>query len=69
LAFSWETGLRLWAQIVVDITASNFVEAAEHQNYLERCLKDIQKRYPMASLQMRERRERRHRPADAAKGT
>ena len=52
--------MRLRAQIVVDIDAADYVEAAEHQNLLQRYLKDIQDRYPDASLTMRERRERRH---------
>jgi hypothetical protein len=51
--------MRLRAQIVVDIDAGDYVEAAEHQNILQRYLKDIQARYPEASLTMRERRERR----------
>ena len=51
--------MRLRAQIVVDIDAGDYVEAAEHQNLLQQCLKEIQVRYPDASLTMRERRERR----------
>lgn len=52
--------MRLRAQIVVDIDAGDYVEAAEHQSTLQRFLQDIQTRYPGASLSMRERRERRH---------
>lgn len=52
--------MRLRAQIVVDIDAGDYVEAAEHQSLLQGYLKDIQARYPDASLTMRERRERRH---------
>jgi len=52
--------MRLRAQIVVDIDADDYVEAAEHQNTLQRYLTDIQSRYPNASLSMRERRERKH---------
>lgn len=52
--------MRLRAQIVVDIDAGDYVEAAEHQNSLQRYLAEIQARYPHASLTMRERRERRH---------
>ena len=51
--------MRLRAQIVVDIDAGDYVEAAEHQNLLQQYLKEIQLRYPDASLTMRERRERR----------
>jgi hypothetical protein len=52
--------MRLRAQIIIDIDAGDYVEAAEHQNVLQRYLKEIQTRYPAASLTMRERRERRH---------
>jgi hypothetical protein len=52
--------MRLRAQIVVDIDAGDYVEAAEHQRLLQQYLEDIQARYPDASLTMRERRERRH---------
>jgi hypothetical protein len=52
--------MRLRAQIVVDIDAGDFVEAAEHQNALRSYLAEIQARYPAASMTMRERRERRH---------
>lgn len=52
--------MRLRAQIVIDIDAGDYVEAAEHQNTLQHYLRDIQAQYPDASLTMRERRERRH---------
>jgi hypothetical protein len=52
--------MRLRAQIVVDIDAGDYVEAAEHQSALQHYLEEIQERYPNASLSMRERRERRH---------
>ena len=52
--------MRLRAQIIVDIDAGDYVEAAEHQNTLLRYLRDIKAQYPDASLTMRERRERRH---------
>lgn len=52
--------MRLRAQIIVDIDADDYVEAAEHQSALQRHLSDIQAQYPGASLTMRERRERRH---------
>lgn len=52
--------MRLRAQIIVDIDADDYVEAAEHQSTLQRYLTEIQARYPSASLSMRERRERRH---------
>lgn len=52
--------MRLRVQIVVDIDAGDYVEAAEHQSALQRHLRNIQAQYPGASLSMRERRERRH---------
>ncbi len=52
--------MRLRAQIVVDIDANDYVEAAGHQSMLQGYLEEIQARYPNASLSMRERRERRH---------
>ena len=52
--------MRLRVQIIVDIDAGDYVEAAEHQNTLQRYLHNIQAQYPDASLTMRERRERRH---------
>jgi hypothetical protein len=51
--------MRLRAQIVVDLNAGNYIEAAEHQNLLQEFLKGLQNRYPKASLTIRERRERR----------
>ena len=60
--------MRLRAQIVVDIDAGDYVEAAEHQNLLQQYLKEIQLRYPDASLTMRERRERRDGLAGAVHG-
>jgi hypothetical protein len=52
--------MRLRAQIIVDIDADDYVEAAEHQNALKTYLQEIQARYPNAEMTMRERRERRH---------
>ncbi|GAA0580108.1 hypothetical protein [Rhizomicrobium electricum] len=52
--------MRLRAQIVVDIDADDYVEAAAHQNALKSYLEEIQARYPHAEMTMRERRERRH---------
>jgi hypothetical protein len=52
--------MRLRAQIIVDIDARDYVEAAEHQNTLQRYLDAIKANYPGATLNMRERRERRH---------
>lgn len=52
--------MRLRAQIVVDIDAGDYVEAAMHQSALRQYLEQIQARYPNAEMTMRERRERRH---------
>jgi hypothetical protein len=51
--------MRLRAQILVDLNAGNYIEAAEHQSLLQEFLKGLQDRYPRASLTIRERRERR----------
>ena len=51
--------MRLRAQILVDLNAGNYIEAAEHQSLLQEFLKGLQDRYPKASLTIRERRERR----------
>ena len=51
--------MRLRAQIVVDLNAGTYIEAAEHQSLLQEFLKGLQGRYPKASLTIRERRERR----------
>ena len=56
----WGWDMRLRAQIIVDIDAADYLEAAAHQSALQRYLQDIQGRYPSASMTMRERRERRH---------
>jgi len=58
--------MRLRAQIIVDISADGYVEAAAHQQLLERFLNDVQKKYPDARLLMRERRERRAEPIASA---
>lgn len=54
--------MKLRAQIVVDIDAENYVEAAEHQRHLELCLEHIRARYATAQMQFRERRERKENP-------
>ncbi len=50
--------MKLRAQIVVDIDAANYTEAAEHQRQLELFLEHVKSRYATAQLHMRERRER-----------
>jgi hypothetical protein len=54
--------LRLRAQLVVDVEAANFLEAAEHQARLERLVAELAQAYPQASLTIRERREPRLKP-------
>lgn len=60
--------MRLRAQIVVDIDANDFMEAAEHQKTLQKYLREIQARYPGATLSIRERRQRTHNDAVPARG-
>lgn len=50
--------MKLRAQIVVDIDAENYMEAAEHQRHLEAFLEHVRARYATAQLLIRERRER-----------
>ena len=54
--------MKLRAQIVVDIDAENYVEAAEHQRQLEVFLEQVRARYATAQLLIRERRERKEPP-------
>ncbi|GAA0528553.1 hypothetical protein FHS83_002323 [Rhizomicrobium palustre] len=51
--------MRLRAQITIDISAEDFVEAAEHQNKLARFVESLKSEYPNAEMIIRERRERR----------
>jgi hypothetical protein len=51
--------MKLRAEIAVDIVAEDYVDAARYQKSFEEFLKDLQSRYPDATLQIRERRERR----------
>ncbi len=60
--------MKLRAQIVVDIEAANYAEAAEHQRYLEWVLENVKSRYEAAQLLIRKRRKeyRAHETAVAA---
>ena len=60
--------MRLRAQIIVEITADDYIEAAEHQRHLGMLLEGMRERYPDAKLVMRERRERGH-PEEVAPPT
>lgn len=48
--------MKLRTVITIDIDAADFVEAAGHQRQLEMMLREIQKSYPRAVLEFRERR-------------
>lgn len=50
--------MRLRAQIMVELSAEDFVEAADHQHRLAEFLGDLKRVYPNAELTIRERRER-----------
>jgi hypothetical protein len=54
--------LRLRAEIVIELDATDFVEAASHQNRLEQLLDQLHDVYPRARLSIRERRDRGPRP-------
>jgi hypothetical protein len=55
--------LHLRAEIVVELEAADFVEAAAHQNRLETLMAQLRDVYPHAKLQIRERRDRGPRPS------
>jgi hypothetical protein len=50
--------LRLRAQITIDLAATDFVQAADHQNRLAEFLSTLKLEYPTAELIIRERRVR-----------
>lgn len=52
--------MRLRAQILLDIDADDYVDAAKHQSCLEKYVRDIQTRYPDACFSIKERRQRKH---------
>ena len=51
--------MTLCGQISIELVVGVFIEAADHQRRIEALMADIQQVYPQASLNMRERRERR----------
>ncbi len=55
------TPVKLLGQISVEITATDFVDAADHQRRLEQLLGQVREAYPQATLVIRERRERKNR--------
>jgi hypothetical protein len=50
--------MRLRAQIVIDIDADDFTEAADHQQRLERLFHAIRTEYVQAQWEFRQRRQR-----------
>ena len=48
--------MKLRAQIVIDVDAEDFVEAAEHQVRIETFLREIKPAYPGVVVTFRERR-------------
>jgi hypothetical protein len=55
--------LRLRAEIVIEVDAADYVEAAAHQNRLEQLMRKLHDAYPHARLSIRERRDRGPKPA------
>lgn len=49
--------MKLRAQFVVDVTADDFVEAAEHQRRLAEFLQSLKTQYACATLTIKERRQ------------
>jgi hypothetical protein len=49
--------MKLRAQFVVDVTATDYVQAADHQKRLGAFLEDIKRQYTDATLTIRERRK------------
>jgi hypothetical protein len=48
--------MKLRAQIVIDVDADDFVEAAKHQVKIESFLRELEPEYPSVVLTFRERR-------------
>ena len=51
--------MMLCGQISIELVVDDFVEAADHQKRMEALMAAIRQTYPQATLNMRERRERR----------
>jgi retron-type reverse transcriptase len=60
--------MRLRAQIVIDIDADDFTEAADHQLRLERLFHVIRDEYVQAQWEFRQRRQRSLRNGPAIDG-
>lgn len=50
--------MKIVGQITVELSARDFVEAADHQRRLESLLAVVRQQYPAAALNVRERRDR-----------
>lgn len=55
--------MELRAQIIVDISASDFVQAADHQSRLTGFVQELKTHYPEVQLVIRERRDRKPDPS------
>jgi len=51
--------MKLRAELVIDILADGYVDAADHQRSIEDFLAPLRVKYPGAKLSIKERRERR----------
>jgi hypothetical protein len=60
--------MRLRAQIVIDIDADDFAEAATHQHRLESIYAAVRGQYEQAQLEFRQRRQRPARGAPVGRG-
>ena len=60
--------MRLRAEIVIDIDANDFADAAEHQERVHRVFEAVRQTYDHARLEFRQRRERTRRPGSGARG-
>jgi hypothetical protein len=54
--------VRLCGQISIELSAGDFVEAADHLKRLEEILGFVREAYPQATLAVRERRRRKMQP-------
>lgn len=60
--------MRLRAQILIDIDANDFADAATHQHRLESIYAAIRDQYGQAQLEFRQRRQRPARQAAIGRG-
>lgn len=58
LARSYGADMQIKAEIVIEIEAADFIEAADHQRLVQDIHRTVQASYPQAALHLRERRER-----------